>query len=310
MSLNQPILHHYPTSPYAEKIRLALGLKGLAWHSVTIPRIMPKPDLMPLTGGYRKTPVLQIGADIYCDTQLIMRELERRYPAPSFYTDSDAGAAGILAWSLDRTLFQPAVSVAFTIAGGALPPEFIADREKFSGRRIDVEQLKVNRQLFVDQLRPQLHWISQMLADGRPFLLGAKPALPDFSAYHPVWFMRNLMGPGFAALPGVAALQPWYDRMTALGHGQPADLASTAALDIARDAEPAEPPAWDEDTASGRKPGDRISVTPDDTGRDPVTGDLVSLAADQIVLARETPELGRLHVHFPRAGFVITAASA
>jgi glutathione S-transferase len=75
------ILHHYPTSPYAEKTRLAFGIKGLTWKSVIIPNIMPKPDLMPLTGGYRKTPVMQIGADIFCDTQIIMRELDRRFPA-------------------------------------------------------------------------------------------------------------------------------------------------------------------------------------------------------------------------------------
>jgi glutathione S-transferase len=79
------ILHHYDTSPYAEKVRTGLGLKGLAWASVELPQIMPKPNLTALTGGYRKTPVLQIGADIYCDSQLIMRELERRHPTPSFY---------------------------------------------------------------------------------------------------------------------------------------------------------------------------------------------------------------------------------
>ena len=28
------ILHHYDMSPFAEKIRLALGLKGLPWRSV------------------------------------------------------------------------------------------------------------------------------------------------------------------------------------------------------------------------------------------------------------------------------------
>ena len=67
------ILHHYDTSPYSEKVRTGLGLKGLAWASVELPVIMPKPNLTALTGGYRKTPVLQIGADIYCDSQLIMR---------------------------------------------------------------------------------------------------------------------------------------------------------------------------------------------------------------------------------------------
>jgi glutathione S-transferase len=59
------ILHHYPTSPFAEKVRLIMGYKKLSWQGVTIPMVMPKPDLMPLTGGYRRTPVLQIGADIY-----------------------------------------------------------------------------------------------------------------------------------------------------------------------------------------------------------------------------------------------------
>ena len=76
------ILHHYAASPFAEKVRIALGLKQAAWKSVDIPNVMPKPDLMPLTGGYRKTPVMQIGADIYCDTQLIMLELDKRLPAP------------------------------------------------------------------------------------------------------------------------------------------------------------------------------------------------------------------------------------
>ena len=75
------ILHEYPTSPYAEKIRLALRLKNLAYSRVEIPVIMPRPDLMPLTGGYRRTPVLQIGADIFCDTAIILRELEARVRA-------------------------------------------------------------------------------------------------------------------------------------------------------------------------------------------------------------------------------------
>ena len=91
------ILHHYDISPYSEKVRLGLGLKGLAWASVEIPVIMPKPDLTALTGGYRKAPVLQIGADIYCDSQLIMRELERRHPSPSFYP-AGRGTADALAW--------------------------------------------------------------------------------------------------------------------------------------------------------------------------------------------------------------------
>ena len=68
------ILHNYPNSPFSEKVRVAFGIKGLSWRSVIQPVIMPKPDLIPLTGGYRKIPVMQIGADIFCDSQIILRE--------------------------------------------------------------------------------------------------------------------------------------------------------------------------------------------------------------------------------------------
>src|SRR6202162_6117319 len=117
------ILHHYDTSPYSEKVRTGFGLKGLAWASVELPVIMPKPNLTALAGGYRKTPILQIGADIYCDSQLIMRELERRYPTPSFYP-AGHGAADALAWWAEKTMFLPAVSIVFAKGPDALPEGF------------------------------------------------------------------------------------------------------------------------------------------------------------------------------------------
>ena len=47
------ILHHYEDSPYAEKIRLMFGHAGMAWQSVLSPSMPPRPNLDPLTGGYR-----------------------------------------------------------------------------------------------------------------------------------------------------------------------------------------------------------------------------------------------------------------
>ena len=102
------ILHHYPSSPFAEKIRLVLGYKNLAWKSVVIPQIMPKPDVQALTGGYRKTPILQIGADIYCDTSLICDVLEHLAPTPSLYPEPGKGLARTLAQWADSTLFWAA----------------------------------------------------------------------------------------------------------------------------------------------------------------------------------------------------------
>ena len=170
------ILHHYETSPYSEKVRLGLGLKGLAWGSVEIPVIMPKPHLTALTGGYRKTPVLQIGADIYCDSQLIMRELERLHPSPSFYP-AGHGAADALAWWAEKTTFSPAVSIAFAQRPDALPKGFLEDRAKFSGRNIDPAAMKAAVPNLLDQLRAHFDWLNQMLTDGRSFLQGSAASL-------------------------------------------------------------------------------------------------------------------------------------
>ena len=61
-TLHPIILHHFDQSLFSEKIRVIFGFKRLTWTSVRISRIMPRPNLMPLTGGYRRTPVMQIGA--------------------------------------------------------------------------------------------------------------------------------------------------------------------------------------------------------------------------------------------------------
>ena len=199
------ILHHYDISPYSEKVRLGLGLKGLAWASVELPVIMPKPNLTALTGGYRKTPVLQIGADIYCDSQLIMRELERRHPTPSFYP-AGHGAADALAWWAEKTTFSPAAGILFAKRRDALPEGFLEDRAKFSGRNIDPAAMKAAVPNSLDQLRAHFDWLNQMLTDGRSFLQGSAPSLADLAAYHPVWLLQQKFEPQAAPLDGFPRL--------------------------------------------------------------------------------------------------------
>ena len=132
------ILHHYDTSPFSEKVRVLLGVKGLSWRSVIQPVIMPKPELVPLTGGYRRIPVMQIGADVYCDTQLILAELEARSPRPPVVKGADWA---VNLWA-DRLFFQTTVAVVFGEIGDAVPAAFVADREKLSGRPFDIAAMK------------------------------------------------------------------------------------------------------------------------------------------------------------------------
>ncbi len=130
-TMSELILHHFDLSPFAEKVRLMLGLKGLAWRSVQIPMVMPKPDLTALTGGYRKTPVLQIGADMYCDTRLIAAELEARHPAPTLFPAGNRGMSlALSAWS-DRAFFEPGAGLSMGLNKRGLPEAVINDRKAF-----------------------------------------------------------------------------------------------------------------------------------------------------------------------------------
>jgi len=306
--MSEVILHHYPMSPYAEKARKALGIKKLAWRSVTIPVIMPKPDLMPLTGGYRKTPVMQIGADIYCDTQLILRELERRFPEPSLYKGSDAGTVNALSFYLDRTLFSPVVGLAFGLGERTLPPGFAEDRAKFSGRELDMERLKKAVPMLVDQLRPQFAWLEAMLVDGRAFMCGEHPTSVDCSAHHLCWFITTNVSATTPPLGELPKLRAWMQRMERVGHGTPTEMSSQDALAVAKAATPQIEEHGDANDSYGRKLGMRVQVTPDDSGRDPVVGELASLTTYEVVIKRSDPQVGDVAVHFPRAGFIIQPA--
>jgi glutathione S-transferase len=302
------ILHHYDNSPYAEKVRLMFGLKGLAWKSVLIPVIMPKPDLMPLTGGYRRTPVMQIGADIYCDTECIAAELERRFPSPTMHPAGGAGMAAILAnWS-GTNLFMPAVRYALGVNADKMPPEFHDDRAAMRGATADIPAMKAGAPKLLNRLRAELEWLESLLSDGRKFLLGESAGHADFAVFHCVWFVRRWGKPVVDALAIHPRLLAWMARVDAIGHGQRSEITSQQALDIAKAARSTTAERGDPADAEGFKPGDRIGVTSEDTGRDPVTGVVVALAANEVAIRREDPRVGEVVVHFPRVGYMLRPA--
>jgi len=301
------ILHHYGLSPFAEKVRIGLGLKQAAWKSVDIPNVMPKPDLMPLTGGYRKTPVMQIGADIYCDTQLIMLELERRLPSPSFLPKSREGETRAITMWIDRNIFSPAVGVVMSQVADKFGDAFKKDRSEFSGRTFDPERMRAALPMLRDQTYAQLSLAEAMLADGRKFVLGGEPSLADCALYNPVWFIQQHLGAAAAPLDRLPGITAWSERMKTLGEGKRTDIKATDALEVAKAAKP-EPTSVDANDPSGLKVGQKLSVTPDDTGKVPVTGTLVGLTADRISIARNDPRVGDVVVHFPRVGFIVQAS--
>ena len=229
--MTQVVLHHYPMSPFAEKVRLILGFKKLPWSSVHIPSIMPKPDVMALTGGYRKTPILQIGADVYCDTALIAEELEARQASPSLYPPGIAAASRTLAQWADSTLFWAMIPFTMQPAGLAsifegLSPEavkaFADDRAVF---RANLSRMRVPDAVAAFTI--YLQRLAETLGP-QPYFFGAAPSIADFSIYHNFWYVLR-GGPVAKIFDDYPALAEFRERMRALGHGESQKLDSAAA---------------------------------------------------------------------------------
>lgn len=308
--MSELILHHYAASPFAQKARLLLGFKGLAWHSVHIPPMMPKPDLTALSGGYRKTPVLQAGADIYCDTALIARRLEQEKSAPALFPlGQELVVSAFAAWA-DSVVFQHAVSLVFQPESAAvrfakMPPEmlkaFVADRAGlFSGgsaTRIPADQALLQWPVIMARLEQQLQH------EQGDYLFG-EPSIADFAMAHSLWFLKAtpVTAPLVDAYPAVCA---WLQRVLDFGQGTPIEMTAEQALAVAKGAEPVALPEFD--SGFGFSKGQRVTVAATDYGVDPVEGELVYIGAEELVVRREDPRAGVVHVHFPRIGFRIEA---
>ncbi len=304
------ILHNYPQSPVAEKVRAAFGFKNLTWKSVAIPRIPPKPKLTAMTGGYRRTPVMQIGADIFCDSRCILRAIEQRYPDPTLFPEGNSGFAyGLSRWT-DGTMFDLAVKLVLSAQIDDLDPDFAADRGRlYLGPDWSEVLRKANADLphLAAQMRGQLGWLEVVLATGGPFLMGDRPGYADAIAYHVVWFVRGRWAGGSALLSEFPSLEAWENRVLEQGHGTVSDFDADAALAIARDSEPETQECEDPNDPQGLKVGMNVSVGPDvDGGEQDVTGLVHAVNREAIVLKREDDDLGALCVHFPRVGYKVT----
>lgn len=310
--MSELILHHYPQSPFAEKARLMLGFKGLSWHSVRISPVMPKPDLTALTGGYRKTPVLQVGADIYCDTALIARRLEQEKSAPALFPQGlELVTQGFAAWA-DSVVFSQTVALVFqpeslAVKFAQVPPQMlqvlVADRSKlFSGgtaARVQLDQARHQWPAIVSRIDQQLQH-----APG-DFLFG-EPSIADFALAHPLWFLKgsSVTAPLMDAYPAVAA---WLDRVLSFGHGTASEISAEQALEVARNATPAALPDEVFEDLNGFRSGQQVTISATDYGTDPVAGELLFAGREELILRRTDERAGTVHVHFPRLGFCIQA---
>lgn len=303
------ILHHYELSPYAEKIRLLFGRQRMHWQSVLSPEQPPRPNVDPLSGGYRRIPIAQIGADIFCDTFIIAQEIAQLTDAPELDPEQATGAAAeIIAMAEGEVFFAAIASVPpATLLGSMLRQFGFFGTLKFAFDRVRMMQEATVKPAQGAAARRVLgnflEHLEQRLA-GADYLGDSNPSIADFCAYHPLsLYVSTSRGPLDERFTNI---RRWYDRIAAIGHGRREELKPAEAFAAARSAEPRDLPAvvGEPDARIGK----RVSVAPTDYGTAPVTGTLAALTPSRCIVARNTGQFGTLHVHFPRRGYAIVEA--
>lgn len=302
--MRELILWSYDASPFTQKALGLLALKGVEWSWVETPMLPPKDDLMELTGGYRGTPVLQIGADIYVDSQLIARELERRFPQPTLFPHGRGYELAMVKWS--DAFFRSALRIALALMLPQWPAEFRNDRQ-YLFPDIDFDTVGDDLEHARSQFRAHASLLEQQLAGGRDFLGGDQAGLSDIQAYPFLWLARGAFADVAAGLlQGFPLLEAWESRMRAVYVDRREAVQAGAALAVASGVEPTAQAEVDAQDAQGLVAGQQVEVMPDDTRRGGVRGRVWIATADQIALERESPRLGRTVIHFPRLGYRVT----
>jgi glutathione S-transferase len=311
------LLHHYAASPYAEKARLMLGHKRLAWGSIDVPMVPPRPVLHQLLGGFRRIPVLQRGADLFCDTRLLPDVLDSVHPErPLMPAYARALSTLIAQWAEPRVFlamgpvrFESRDDLQGLQRAGIHPGDFLRDRAPFMAPAVDIQRSGIVRDSARDHVLSYLG-VLQGLLGYRSFLCGDEPCAADFSAYHTVWWLRAPPSRD-ALLAPFSSLGAWARRMSTIGHGNAQPRTGDDALQAVRAAQGAAPawtPPWPrvDDTRVGRK----VNVLPDDYGRDPITGVLSAVSDRHVTVSREVPGLGTVRVHLPKVNYEVVPHEA
>ncbi|KAI7887865.1 thioredoxin-like protein [Mucor mucedo] len=308
------ILHWYPHSPFAQKVAWVLNYKKVEYKTVLIPMLEPRQKRRPLDGGYRKTPILQIGNHVYCDSKAIFLALEKLFPEPSLYpkiknsNESSEGAARALTMWMDNTLFNNIVS---QLPVKDLDDAFLADREALAGRKLDRKTLAGGAPFMKATLQGEFALAEQTLGSKNWLLDTETPSLADISLAMSTFFTLNLAGEKFVQ----TNFKSLFNHMQKLLGTVSWDRTET--MSVISEEEAIEVLKRHQDTEieanfkvhSSVLPielGQQVFVTPLDTGKIPVPGTLIRSTIDETVVAYKDATYNTTTlIHFPTIGFVV-----
>ncbi|RPA78203.1 hypothetical protein BJ508DRAFT_160129 [Ascobolus immersus RN42] len=320
------ILFHYKRSPYAGKVTTYLRLLGQDYAECIQPVIMPRPDLSALGVSYRRIPVCAINGQIYCDTHLITKELEKIVGSNGCLGETEKTKdmqAMEDAWEdwADATFFTVVKCLPKELAT-IMPPGFWEDRMAYAGtsRPTSLEEAAIARKKGLVGVKMAFEHLEYgVLADNRPFLLSGRdtPTLADLKSSWVLEFAKNL--PGVLSEAGVTAetfpkTLSWIERFRSFVNGKNEVEVRAVSGKEAKEAILHQYEttgnvgvAFDQANDLGLVEGSqKVEVLPTDVGRThPQAGSLVGLDSDRLTLETKTPEGSPVLVHFPRRHFEI-----
>ncbi|KAI8061197.1 hypothetical protein BC940DRAFT_370807 [Gongronella butleri] len=314
------VLHWYPPSPFANKIAWILNYKQVEYKTVLIKMIEPRPLRRPLDAGYRKTPILQIGNQVFCDTKAIIEELEARFPSPPLFPktrhgESTTNSSWGLSWYLETSLFL-AVPTQFNL--DLMPAALLEDRAKFAGKEFDADAFRARQAFLKVELEAQIRQIYKNLPalrnDGSAdWVLGTDtPTGADFSLGMITLFLQNIIGPDFVEQKYPALLKHFEKVAEAGKHELTAELPELDAADaltIAKQEQSTVVPLL-ENGKDLFKIGQKVTVTPTDSGRAAAIGELVVLTDSRVTIKHQDDRTGVVYTHFPLVNYVVAPAPA
>lgn len=297
-----PILYHYPMSPFSEKLRVAMGASGVLWRSVDVPAFPPRTDLSRFIGGYRRIPVLQIGAHFFCDTRLAYQALFGGKTDPTALAPVDED---LRRWAETEVFFavlssqRPMAVVRFLTrelgVKGLL--RFMRDRMRMMR---EASVTVPSRTEAGAVLTRYIAVLSERLVT-ESFLSGTTPGYLDFCCYHPLWMAERVQRG--LRMSWSRDVQGWLKRMEALPHG-PSVSATESDVEAAIVAGEIDCTGWS--VPSSWTVGESVIVAPLDYGLDASSGELAAMSDERIVLRRKTSSGSLVYAHFPQVGFSAT----
>ena len=306
------IAFDYQYAPNAQRARNLLNLTGIPYSICEQPFGMPRPILANLGITYRRIPVNAIGKDVYVDNRVFLDAVLTLFAHEKGVQELVRTKADNAYEAFGYRMFWNILEI---LPDSVYVDEMVQDRKHLYGPMLSRPDYREVRPSALAAFKQYLDIIeNEFLADGGPWINGAKPGVADLqTCWIPKFALETIE---YAEDESLGLGKDRYPRVHEWISGVPAHVTESEAKKISGEeatkqilgsAYAAKELGVEKDDLTGFKAGDKVQVgTMDDTtpNNAPQYGTLVGLNRSEIVVELKNS----LRVHFPRIGYSVKKA--